>query len=267
MPKQRKSDKPNFYQEKNRIARLQNDLGFREKTGLFFVEGIRHFIQLVDNDFNFDLIIYSEKLTTAALARKLLRQQRRAGIPVLPVSPEQFRLISKAKHASGIAAIAKQRWAILPSKSTHCWVLVDRVRADGNLGTLIRSAEAFGADGFIFINKQTDPYCPSVLRASMGAVFNQQIIHATMPQLQAWLKAETIQVIGASPIGQSMLHNFRFSTKTLMLIGEERHGLSDRQKTICQELVQIPMIGQADSFNLGIAGSLFLYENMRQKME
>ena len=84
-----------------KILRLQDDRRYRDRYGLFFVEGVRNFVRAVDNRFPVDTLVYSEKLLTKPLARKLVRRLKRDGVPYVPVSPEQFRSVSRTERASG----------------------------------------------------------------------------------------------------------------------------------------------------------------------
>jgi RNA methyltransferase, TrmH family len=250
-----------------RAKRLYRDRAFRDATSLFFIEGVRNFVRVIDRRFQLETILYSEKLLTAPLARKLVRQSRRDGIPTLNLTPEQFRQIAYNERASGVAAIVKQRWAKLDTISPQtglCWVVLETVRSAGNLGTLIRTSAAIGGAGFFLIGDRIDPFDPDVIRASMSGIFGQQFVRASLPQLHDWLQKHGCQAIGASPDGQTDLHQFDYPRSTVLFLGEERQGLTPQQRDLCHHLVRIPMVGDADSLNLGVAGSLFLYEVYRQ---
>jgi TrmH family RNA methyltransferase len=251
------------------IRQLQTNRAYRNKHRTFFVEGVRNFIWAVDHQLELVQIIYSEKLLTAPTARKLVRQARRNGISCLSVSPEQFRQISSRERVSGIGAIVKQPWSNLEDvvpRSGICWLVLEKNRSPGNLGTLIRTSEAFGGAGFIFVGHSIDPFAPDVVRASMGGVFCQQFVRSQIAELQAWVKQHHCIVIGASPQGTTDLHQLTYPQPTLLFLGEERQGLTSTQASLCQQLVRIPMVGAADSLNLAIAGSLMLYEIHRARL-
>ncbi|GAA6623048.1 RNA methyltransferase substrate-binding domain-containing protein [Scytonema sp. NUACC26] len=113
------------------VKKLQFDRKYRDASGLFFIEGVRNFVQAIDNDFNVSTILFSEKLLTAPLARKLVRQTRRKGVNSVSLTPEQFRQISHTERASGVAAILRQRWFELHDVSPQtglCWVALETVR-------------------------------------------------------------------------------------------------------------------------------------------
>ena len=259
---------PSVPQTLAEIKRLQTDQRYRDANGLFFIEGVRNFVQVADNKFDIALILYSERLLIAPLARKLVRRFRRSGIPVVKVSPEEFRSISQMPRVSGVGAIVRQRWTLLDTispKSGLCWVVLDQVRSDGNLGTLVRTSEAIGGAGFILLHNQVDPYAPTTVRASMGAIFRQQFIRTNFQALTGWIKRTPCTVIGASPDGTANFQQFTYPQPVLLVLGEERQGLTPQQREMCDHLVYIPMVGGADSLNLGVAGSLLMYEVYRSK--
>lgn len=250
----------------NEIRKLQNHRTYRDSTKQFYVEGVRNFIRIVDNKFSISTIIYSEKLLTSVIARKLVRQNRRAGIPCLNISPEKFRTISHTEKASGVGAIVRQHWTKLHDISLQkrtCWIILETVRSPGNLGTLIRTSEAFGGAGFILLGNSIDPFDNNVVRASMGSIYNQKFIRTGYSKLQKWLQHHNCHVIGASPDGAFDIHKFEYPATTMILLGEERKGLTQQQRDLCKHLVRIPITRTVDSLNLAVAGSLMMYEIYR----
>jgi RNA methyltransferase, TrmH family len=262
------SPSPDAKSTLDEIRRLQDHRSHRDARGTFFVEGVRNVVQAIENRFRIETLIYSEKLLIAPLARKLVREHRRSGTPTLSVSPETFRQISKTHHASGVGAIVAQRWSLLHGTSPReglCWVVLEAVRSEGNLGSLIRTSEAIGGAGFILVGAQIDPFDPAVVRASMGALFRQTFIRTNNSSLRNWLCRHHCRVIGASPDGSVELHQFDYPRPTILVLGEERRGLTPLQRDLCSDLVRIPMVGAANSLNLAVAGSLFLYEVLRAR--
>ncbi|MEL6927327.1 MAG: RNA methyltransferase [Cyanobacteria bacterium J06600_6] len=249
------------------VKRIKNDRAYRDRYNLFFIEGVRNFVRLADNKFKFAVILYSEKLLIAPLARKLVRQLRRSGITTIKLTPEQYRHISSYPRASGVAAVAYQHWSELNNISpchNHCWVVLEKVNSPGNLGALIRTSEAVSGGGFILLGKSIDPFDPNVIRATMGALFEQNIIRTKHGTFKRWLGRRQYSLIGVSPDGKENFHQFKFPDQTLLFLGEEKKGLTSQQRELCQDLVSIPMTGKADSLNVAIAGSLLLYEVHRQ---
>ena len=250
------------------IRRLQRERRYRDDRGAFFIEGVRNFVQVADHQFDLVVIVYSEKLLTNPLARKLVRQFRRAGVPNVRVSPEIFREFSLTRRASGVSAIVRQRWTGLKSVTFDtglCWLILGLVHSPRIFSTLIRTSEAIGGASFVLLNQAVDPSAPATIRASMGALFGQQFVRTNYQTLQNWVQKHHGQVIGASPDGLNNFHQFAYPRTTLLFLGEERGGLSSRQRSMCDHLVRIPMVGRSDSLNLGVAGSLLMYELFRAR--
>lgn len=249
-----------------KIKKLQSDRRFRDSKELFFAEGVRNFVEAVDHNFSIDTLIYSEKLLISPLARKLTRQLKRNGIPFVRAAPEQFRTVSKTERASGVAAVFRQRIQKIDQVKPNahiCWTALTDIRSPGNLGTLLRTSAATGAGGIILIGDRIDPYDPNVVRATMGAIFKQKIVRADIKQFHQWIESHKIQVVGASPGGSIEYDRMSYGTPTVLMLGNERSGLTPEEQLICHQTVRIPMVEGTDSLNVAVAGSLLLYQVFR----
>ena len=248
------------------IERLQRDRVYRDTNGLFFIEGVRNFIEAVDHRFSFEALLYSEKLLTHPIARKLVRRLKRSGAPFARITPEQFRRLSKTERASGVGAILRQRVQRLEQiklDEHRCWTALSHARSPGNFGTLVRTSAATGAGGFILLGDSIDPFDPAVVRPTMGALFKQTLVRTTASQLRLWVRKHNIQVIGASPDGLVEYDKVSYELPALLMLGGERRGLSEEERSICHHIVRIPMVDRMDSLNLAVAGSLLMYEVFR----
>ena len=251
------------------IERLQHDRTHRDLRGLFFIEGVRNFVESVDHRFSVETLLYSEKLLTNPIARKLVRRLKRAGVPFARVTPEQFRRVSRTERASGVGAVLRQRVEILEHikiEEYQCWTALSHVRSPGNLGTLLRTSAATGAAGLILLGDSIDPFDPAVVRATMGALFKQTLVRTSIMQLRRWVRTNNIQVIGASPDGAVDYDQISYSRPALLMLGGERKGLTDEQRRVCNRIVRIPMIEGMDSLNVAVAGSLLMYQVFRSSL-
>ena len=231
-----------------RIRKLQSDRRYRDQHRLFFIEGVRNFVEAIDQGFSIETLLYSEKLLTAPLARKFVRQSKRAGVPFARVSPEAFRSISRAEHASGVAAILHQRIQTLEQIQPDqfpCWTVLSQIQSLGNFGTLLRTSAAVGAAGFILLGQQIDPYEPVVVRATMGALFRQTLVRTNVERFRLWIQKHRLAVIGASPDGVVEYDRVRYARPTVLLLGHERSGLTEEQRLLCRQIVRIPMGAEA----------------------
>lgn len=250
------------------IRQLQDRRDSRDARGLHYIEGVRNFVKAVDHGARIRTLIVSKALLRVGLAQKLVRQQRQAGTSCLFVTPEQFRGVARLERASGIAAIVDQHWSRLhqaPPREGLCWLAVTRVRSPGNLGSLLRTSAAVGASGLIVIGQDVDPFDPAVVRGSMGALFGQRIVRCGRDAFRHWIRRHRCQVIGASPEAPQTYDRVRYRMPTVLMLGEERRGLSDGHRALCDTTVRIPMAGDVDSLNLAVAGGLMLYEIYRNR--
>jgi RNA methyltransferase, TrmH family len=259
-------------------ARLQalRRLGTRLKSGQFRLEGVGPFLQACGAGIELDSILWSPRLLRSSLAQKLVRHQRRAGVPTFKVSPEDFRGLSCTARASGVAAVARQRWSPLAQIDPGaglCWLAIERIRSPGNLGTILRTAEACGAAGLLILDARagaanapeaiTDPYAPDVVQASRGALFHLQTVRTTRTAFLAWARQHEVQLLASSPKAPTDYTQAPLRRPRVLLIGEERRGLSD-SLLAAGEPLRIPILGVGDSLNVGVATGVLLYELLRR---
>ena len=214
-----------------RIRKLQTDRRYRDQHRLYFIEGVRNFVEAVDRKWPIETLLYSEKLLTAPLARKFVRQLKRAGVPFARVSPEAFRSISRAEHASGVAAILHQQIRTLEQiqpDQFSCWTVLGHVQSLGNFGTLLRTSAAIGAAGFILLGPHIDPYEPVVVRATMGALFKQTLVRTNVECFRNWIDTHRLAVIGASPDGVVEYDQVPYPRPTVLLLGQRTFGADGR---------------------------------------
>ena len=239
----------------------------RDAQQAFWLEGVRNFVQAYDARYSFDAVIYSPVLLKSVVADMLLRRLRAAATRVARVSPEQFRSVSSAGRASGIGAIARQQWSPLSRADAArglCWLVIEQIRSPGNLGTILRTAEACGVGGIIFVGPAGDPFDPAVVRASMGGIFHLPFTRAAHAQVRHWAHARGVQIVGLSPQADRLWTDLPADRPLAIMVGEERGGLSESQRSICQLSVRLPMTGRADSLNVSIATGVMLYELVRR---
>lgn len=242
----------------------------RDTEGRYWLEGIRHFVQAVDAGRKLDLVIHCPILLKSDLAQMLVRRLGAQDVPRYRVSPEEFRSVCKDARASGIGGIAKQHWSDLsdadPSRG-NCWLVIDEIRSPGNLGTILRTAEASGVGGVIFVSSRCDPFASDVLRASMGGVFHLTLVRTGHEQLRQWAKSRGVRLVGLSPEARQLWTNLPVRGPVALVLGEERHGLTEELRSLCDTTVRLPMAGLADSLNVGVAAGIMMYEFVRQELE
>lgn len=240
----------------------------RDGRQLFYAEGVRPLVEAVQTHSSIEALFYCPAFFVHPFARRLVRRLRKQGVPCSQLTREEYLKMSRSETPQGVFLVARQNWTHLKAaewKDGSCWLALDEIRTPGNLGTIMRSAEAFGAIGVIFLGEKTDPFDPACVRASMGSLFNLQLVRATMQDFLAWKQRHKGQLIGTSPHGSNSHFDFPFGGRPILWMGSERQGLSSQQQALCDDIIKIPMGGRSDSLNVAMAASICLAEVFRQK--
>jgi TrmH family RNA methyltransferase len=240
----------------------------RERTGLFFVEGIRIVAEAAELRAGIETLVVAPDLLESEFARDLIERLTGKGVPLLEVSNEVFRSLSVKEGPQGIGAVVRQRHLRLSDVKAGkglCWVALEAVADPGNLGTILRTADAVGASGVILLGATTDPYDPEAVRASMGSLFAQGIARATLEELAAWKREGGVFLVGTSDSAEADYRDIAYPRPVVLLMGSERQGLSQEAMALTDTVVQIPMVGHADSLNLAVATGVMLYELFNQR--
>lgn len=242
----------------------------RQATGLFYIEGLRIVGEAVELNEGIESLIIAPELLISDFGQKLVQVHQEKGGLILEVSQQVFQNLSMKEGPQGIAAVLRQRWANLEElvvKPDDCWVVLDSIADPGNLGTILRTSDSTGCGGVILLDQCTDPYDPSSIRASMGALFNQKLVKASFEAFADWKGRTSIQLVGTSDKAKQNYHTYVFPTNLAVIMGSERHGLQQKHLDLCDAVVRIPMTGVSDSLNLAVATGVVLYEIVNQKQE
>ncbi|MCD6476151.1 MAG: RNA methyltransferase [Anaerolineaceae bacterium] len=236
----------------------------RERTGLFFIEGIRLVAEALEKEAEIETIIYSPQLLASIFAESKIEQFANLGGNVIEVSGQVFRSLAKKEHPQGIAAVVHQQWHPLVDiafKPNDNWIVLETIRDPGNLGTILRTLDGIGGAGVILLGDCCDPYDATATRASMGAIFTQSILKATFEEFASWKKEIDIPLIGTSDHEEGIHYReYAYSNPVMLMMGSERAGLPKTYLELCDGIVTIPMEGSCDSLNLSIATGIVLYE-------
>lgn len=241
---------------------------YREQSGTHLVEGVRAIIEGLDGKAPLETLLYDEAAvpSTPALSA-LLKRAEPLGAACVPATGDVLATFSGRSNPHQAIAVFNQRWHALDSiKATpqSVWIALEAPRDPGNLGTIIRTCEAAGANGVILIGDACDPYSPEAMRASTGALFGITLARASLPEFLDWA-SHGWELVGT---GLDRSEDYRapaYSRPTLIAMGTERDGLSTTLQAACQRIVRIPMRGNTDSLNLSIASGLMLFEVTNRK--
>jgi TrmH family RNA methyltransferase len=250
------------------VHALLDNRTLRDSTRRFCIEGVRQFIQAYEAKLTFDTILHSRLLLRSAMVRKQIAHLESTGVRRISLSPEQFRRISTTEHASGVAGIVRQHWTSfqrLDPRRGRFYLVIESLRSPGNLGTILRTAEATGAGGVIFLGPRGDPFDPRVVRASMGGIFHLKLIRTSPHALRGWCREHGVQIVGLHPRATHLWTQVSTDRPIALLLGEERAGISTQAAGLCDHSVRLPMTGRADSLNVAVAAGVMMYEMVRKR--
>ncbi len=240
----------------------------RDKTKLFIAEGER-LIDEIPLDWETKYIITSKSYFSLIDKKRILNKFQKSDI--FTITDELFRKISDTVTPQGILAVCKQKIFeknILFEKKNPFFLLLEKVCDPGNMGTLIRTADAAGVDGIFLSKGCVDLYNNKVIRATMGSIFHLPIIiNCDFDNLITLLRKKNINIFAAHLKGNTLPYEIDLTKSCGLLIGNEANGLSDKTSEKATSLIKIPMPGKAESMNASIAGSIFIYEAVRQRVK
>ncbi|HVN56245.1 MAG TPA: RNA methyltransferase [Anaerolineaceae bacterium] len=237
----------------------------RDEAGLYWIEGLRIVAEAVQLDADLDTLIVAPELVTSQFGRELIDKMAARGVPLLEVSSDVFKSFSLKEGPQGIAALVRQHVEPLEGLSVNCdWVALDSIADPGNLGTILRTNDAVGGAGLILLDHSTDPFDPTCVRASMGALFSQRLVRASLAQFSEWKRANHVHLVGTSGGAARDYTEVEYPQSLVLLMGNERQGLSEEAIRFCDQMVAIPMRGRSDSLNLAIATAIILYQIFNQ---
>jgi TrmH family RNA methyltransferase len=230
----------------------------RDETGLFLVEGLKSVSEAVELGRAPRILLHGE----AAASHPLLRRAAERAGETLEVSPAILAKISRRDNPQTVLGVFEQaftRIEELNPATARCWVGLEAVRDPGNLGTIIRTADAAGCGGVILIGDCCDPYSVEAVRATMGSVFAVPIIRAGVDAFLGWRRTWPGGVVGTLLSAETDFREPKYTPPTLILMGNEQAGLTPMLEATCDTTVKIPMRGRADSLNLAVATGVMIY--------
>lgn len=238
----------------------------------FFVEGVRNINQMLSSGWEVESLCYCSERPLSRWAEELL--EKRIAEKHVALSLPLMEKLSEREETSELLAIVKIPQGGLSRIScdkTPFVLLFDRPSSPGNLGSLIRSADAFGADGIVVTGHGVDIYDPQTIRASTGSFFHVPVVHVEGHHLlTAWFQElrshhPSLQIIGTDENGDRTVSECDLTQPSIVMMGNETSGLSKALLELCDVTTKIPMTGSASSLNVACAGSIVMYEMIRQK--
>jgi TrmH family RNA methyltransferase len=236
----------------------------RKKQNLLIIEGLKELSLAVEGGYQINSVFFCPDIINDEQLLKIVRKENL----LIPVEKNVFEKIAYRESTGGIIALAQQKEHALASiklSANPLLLILEAVEKPGNLGAILRTADAAGVDAVIICDPQTDFYNPNVIRSSVGCVFTKQIAAATSEETISWLKQNDISIYCTYLQASKAYHLTDYSKPCAIVMGTESTGLSDIWVERSDANIIIPMQGKIDSMNVSTAAAVVVFEAKRQR--
>ena len=243
---------------------LQQKSAERRRTGLFVVEGRRELEHCVEAGLEVESVFWCKELVGA----ESVEGYGQRGARMYEVTPTVYERMAYRGSTEGVMAVVKERkWRLedLQLKEQPLLVVVERVEKPGNLGAILRSADAGGADAVVVCDPLTDLYNPNLIRSSIGAIFTVPCVACSSEECIRFLKERGIRILTAQLQDSSLYYDVDMKQGTAIVMGTEATGLTEVWRRAADAHIRIPMLGRLDSLNVSVSTAILLFEAVRQR--
>lgn len=242
----------------------------RDKSNLFLIEGYRELFRAIEAGRKVKWLFFCREFFLGENEDSLIDKISKSGAELFSCTKAVFQKLSYRDRPDGLLAVAEQKHLSLDQfrktlSSNPFIVVAEAIEKPGNLGTILRSADASGVDGVIVCDRCTDLHNPNVVRSSVGTLFTVPTIESSSKDVIAWLKASGIAIVAATPHAKEEFTKTNLKGPVAIVVGTEQIGLTKTWMDEADIQVRIPMLGIADSLNVATATTLLLYEVLRQR--
>ena len=234
----------------------------RDETGLFVAEGLKTVTEGVEQGHAPQILLHGPDAADHPLTKAAIAAARRAGGEVHEVTEAILAKVSRRDNPQAVVGVFRQAYKALDQirqQAAPCFVALHRVRDPGNLGTIVRTADAAGCGGVILVGECCDPYSVEAVRATMGSIFAVPLSRASEAEFAAWRESWPGSVVGTLLSATIDYRSADYAKPALVLMGNEQQGLPPEMARLCDVNVKIPMRGRADSLNLAVATGIMIY--------
>jgi len=240
----------------------------RQRQGRFLIDGAREIRRAIASGIRCIEAFVCESLCEASDARSAVAELTAAGAEILVVSPEVYSKLAFGDRDEGLVVVAetpRRRLNELTLPNTPLIAVLEGVEKPGNVGAILRSADAAGVDAIIVAEGRTDLFNPNTIRASLGTVFRENVRQATSAETLIWLREKNLPIVTARPDAETLYTSIDFRRGAAIVLGSEASGLSQAWSGENVKAVRLPMHGQADSLNVSTTAAVLFYEALRQR--
>lgn len=239
----------------------------RRERKLFLIEGFREISRALASGYEFQELFYCPSLDTfnfSSFVDSFPSHEK------IPVTPNVFSRIAYRDNREGLLATASMKShsiSTLSDVSNPIYLVVEGVEKPGNLGALLRTADAAGIDAVFICDNQTDIYNPNVVRSSLGCVFSNKLIISNSEETIAYFKSKNVRIFSAALQNSELYSQVNFRKSSAIVIGSEAEGLTEIWRKNADHIIRIPMKGIADSLNVSVSAAILIFEALRQREE
>ena len=251
------------------IITLSEKSRYRKKTQRFLVEGEREIRLAIDGNYIFETIFFQHEIISLDKVKQLF--QNVPFLEIVELSPEVYQKISYRTSTEGILAIIHSKSHTLENlvfnKKNPLILIMEAPEKPGNIGALLRTADAAGVDAVLIANPKTDLYNPNTIRSSVGCIFTTQIAMGTTSEILSFLKEKNFQIYCAALSASIPYTEVSYQQSTAIVVGTEDVGLSEQWLMHSSQNIIIPMNGRIDSINVSVAAAIITFEAVRSRKE
>ncbi|MFC6877124.1 TrmH family RNA methyltransferase [Flavobacterium myungsuense] len=246
------------------LVLLQEKAKSRKQTGTFLIEGQREITLAIKVGYTIETILFLPELISQTQIVKLTNNQ----IELIEISKEVYQKLAYRDTTEGILAIAKTKslqLSDLKLSKNPLILIAEAPEKPGNIGALLRTADAAHLDAVIIANPKSDLYNPNIVRSSVGCIFTNQIATGTTSEIITFLKERKINFYCATLQNSTSYHTQDYTTPTALVVGTEATGLTEEWRDEATQNIIIPMQGEIDSMNVSVAAAILIFEAKRQR--
>ena len=244
---------------------LQEKSKARKQTGTFLIEGKREIELALKGNYEIETILFLPELNSQSQIAKLVDNK----IPdLIEISKEVYQKLAYRDTTEGILAVAKTKslqLSDLKLSQNPLILIAEGLEKPGNIGAILRTADAANLDAVIIANPKSDLYNPNIVRSSVGCLFTRQIATGTTPEIIAFLKLNNINFYCATLQNSTLYHTQNYNLPTALVVGTEATGLTAAWQENATQNIIIPMQGEIDSMNVSVAAAILIFEAKRQR--
>ncbi|WP_026708661.1 TrmH family RNA methyltransferase [Flavobacterium frigidarium] len=245
------------------LVLLQEKAKNRKQTGTFLIEGQREITLALKGGYILETVLFYPEICTESEATKIA-----PNTALIEINKEVFQKLAYRDTTEGILAVAKTKSMQLNDlklSKNPLILIAEAPEKPGNIGALLRTADAANLDAVIIANPKSDLYNPNIVRSSVGCLFTNQIASGTTEEIIAFLKEQDINFYCATLQNSTSYHTQNYTTPTALVVGTEATGLTQEWRDAATQNIIIPMQGEIDSMNVSVAAAILIFEAKRQR--